>query len=296
MADSNPTDRGHRSPSTTSDRRGTVWQFARTAVDRLRGVAGRVVQFAAVIVGAVSLVLAVTLVTEVGGDPMSRLPTDALASDAVVGFFGLAAGLVVLWALAGLRSSTSRTAGLPDSRASEHSGRRVAGADFDSKVARHANATSLEASWYDRDVRHRLTELAITVLREHTDADDESAAAALAEGSWTDDPRASAYFADGARPPLRLRLVDWANGGRYERQVEAVTDALADIAGIDTDIAGIDTGAASDRAPEPVHFDGSSADPSEWDEYETSWTEVVTGGTDGGPDAAGERDVEVEQS
>jgi len=294
MWDSNSTGRGGRSLLTRSDRRATVRRVVGSVAGRLRGVAGRAVQFSAVTVGVVSLALAVAITTGVGGDPLSRLPGSGLLGEGTVGLLGIAAGLVVLWALAELRSSTSSATGLPDSRASGDSDRRVAGADFDSKVNRHANATSLEVSWYDRDVRHRLEELAVSVLREHTDADEESAAAALADGTWTDDPRASAYFADDARLPLRLRLLDWASGSRYKRQVEAVTDELAGLAGVDT-------GAASSRAVESVQLDADPTETTDWDEYETSWAEVINADSGVELDAAverspdAERDVEVER-
>lgn len=50
----------------------------------------------------------------------------------------------------------------------------------------------------------------------------------VAEGAWTDDPRAAAFIGDETLP-LATRIRDWATGEATRRQAEAATEALAEL-------------------------------------------------------------------
>jgi len=264
----------------TAEQGAAVRNALRTVAERLRPLADSAVRTLSVAVGVVSLALAAALVTGVGGDrSLSYLPEAALFSEWSVGALGVAAGAVALWALARVRSDEPGGLELPDPAATDDLRNGVTGADFDSKVSRYGNAPETAVSWYDRDVHNRLADLAVAVLSEHTEADRAAAEATLADGTWTTDPRAKAYFADEGVLPLRIRLVDWANGDRYGRQVDAVVDELADRAGVETD--------PSLRADGPAG-EPAAATSSDRDEYETTLSDVVRGGSDGG----GDREVE----
>ncbi|EFW92996.1 hypothetical protein ZOD2009_06554 [Haladaptatus paucihalophilus DX253] len=49
----------------------------------------------------------------------------------------------------------------------------------------------------------------------------------LEDGSWTDDPRAAAFFgASSADIPLRTRITDWARGQTFDRRTERAVSEL----------------------------------------------------------------------
>ena len=50
-------------------------------------------------------------------------------------------------------------------------------------------------------------------------------------GTWTDDPRAAAFLGDEApKPPLSLRVEDWATGAGYRVQAERAIETVAALA------------------------------------------------------------------
>ncbi|MEZ3143158.1 hypothetical protein [Halobaculum sp. MBLA0143] len=92
--------------------------------------------------------------------------------------------------------------------------------------------------------RERLTDAAVETLTTVRDVDETAARAAVADGSWTDDPRAAAYLADGETPTVSptTRLRDWFAGERRARRVRATARAIRRL----------DPGAEEPAVPEPT--------------------------------------------
>ena len=88
-----------------------------------------------------------------------------------------------------------------------------------------------------REIRDRLDELAIAVLVRDGDSEDR-ARERLAEGTWTDDPYAAAFFAEARASDIaledRLRAAFSAEPSSKRRARHAV-DALARIASVDVE-------------------------------------------------------------
>lgn len=116
-----------------------------------------------------------------------------------------ALGLVALVALAvgslvalGRSTDGARTYDLPEPSA----GVRVPGDEFDRRLA----AASVRADGSDHaPLRDRLEPAAVTVLVDTTGCDRATARQRLADGTWTDDPKARAFFTD-AEPSLGARV------------------------------------------------------------------------------------------
>lgn len=72
-------------------------------------------------------------------------------------------------------------------------------------------------------VEERLREAAVAAIVRDTGVDESVAAERVADGSWTDDPRAAALLADGEEPtvPPSVALRDWITGERTARTVRA---------------------------------------------------------------------------
>ncbi|WP_135825238.1 DUF7269 family protein [Halorussus ruber] len=78
----------------------------------------------------------------------------------------------------------------------------------------------------ERTARKRIREIAVSVVAADENVSEEAAAERIADGSWTDDPRAAALVGGHHLAPLRTRIRDWASGERFERWA---TRALAEI-------------------------------------------------------------------
>lgn len=75
----------------------------------------------------------------------------------------------------------------------------------------------------DGVARERLRDAAAETLTTVRDVDETTARSTIENGTWTDDPRAAAYLADGETPtvPPGTRLRDWFAGERRRRRVRA---------------------------------------------------------------------------
>jgi hypothetical protein len=81
-----------------------------------------------------------------------------------------------------------------------------------------------------------LADAAVAAVAADDDVDETVAAARVADGSWTDDPRAAAYLAEGPTPtvPPLVRLRDWLSGERHSRRVRATVREIEHRADVDT--------------------------------------------------------------
>jgi hypothetical protein len=128
-----------------------------------------------------------------------------------------------------------------------------------------------------RTARKRIRRTAITVVADAERIDEERAAERIADGSWTDDPRAAAFLGGRRFAPLRTRIRDWASGERFERWATRAVEAID----------AIDRGEATSSVErtEIGEFEGG---------HEAFDTEIdgLAGETDGvGPETDGEREV-----
>jgi hypothetical protein len=78
----------------------------------------------------------------------------------------------------------------------------------------------------ERTARQRIRRIAISVVAADENVSEAAAAERIADGTWTDDPRAAALVGGHHLAPLRTRIRDWASGERFERWA---THALAEI-------------------------------------------------------------------
>ncbi|MFC6973993.1 hypothetical protein ACFQL1_03815 [Halomicroarcula sp. GCM10025709] len=107
----------------------------------------------------------------------------------------------------------------------------VVGADIDELLesidGRVDPYNGLEAS-YAADIRRELRETAKRVIVDSTGVPDATAAAAIDEGTWTDDQRAASFLGNEtvAEPSLGVQLRDWASGEAFDRRVNATLDAI----------------------------------------------------------------------
>lgn len=86
-------------------------------------------------------------------------------------------------------------------------------------------------------VRETLAALAVDAVSESEGIDRAAAAARVADGRWTDRRRAAVLLGDDVAPlSPRVRLLDWASGRPYGRQVDAAVVAIAERAGVETEV------------------------------------------------------------
>ena len=111
------------------------------------------------------------------------------------------------------------------------------GEDVDRLLAVAGSTTPHSADRRHR-LRKRLEEAAVAAVRRREDCGVDEARRQLAEGTWTDDPVAAAYFTDGpvriddADLPLRRRLrLRLSKGTRRARAARRVADEVAALTG-----------------------------------------------------------------
>jgi hypothetical protein len=106
------------------------------------------------------------------------------------------------------------------------------GTEFDDDIAALVPSGRMQGVSERRAVRDRLDELAIAVLMREGDSE-HVARERLAEGTWTDDPYAAAFFAEARASdvPLEERLrTAFSTEPSSRRRARHAADALADIA------------------------------------------------------------------
>lgn len=125
------------------------------------------------------------------------------------------------------RHSTVRAADPP--MVEEASTHPVAGTSFDDRL-RIAGRPSIEAARQRRESREHLAAVAVDVLVAVESDSEREAEAALADGTWTDDPLAAAYFTgDPPRAGVRAAIAAYLDRrSRHDRMVAHVVDALRD--------------------------------------------------------------------
>jgi hypothetical protein len=183
-------------------------------------------------IGGVALVSAAVLVFAPGLFPVPRAhlqPFFDLVTENVglAGLAGLAATIAVVQ---GLWSSTTPGSPPPLDAAEREDGpaAQVVGTDFDERLAATgrvgARTTEAEAT-----IRDDLRRVAIDAYRDATGADWETAARAVEDGSWTDDPAAPAFIGgpDAPAVPLRVWFRDvLSEEGAFQRQTTRTIRAI----------------------------------------------------------------------
>lgn len=88
-----------------------------------------------------------------------------------------------------------------------------------------------------QQVRRRLESLAVDAVAESEGIDRVAAAARVADGSWTERRRAAVLLGDDVVPLApSVRLLDWASGRPFGRQVDAAVVEIAERAGVETEV------------------------------------------------------------
>lgn len=149
-------------------------------------------------------------------DPMSQL--EPLVLLIVTGLFvGVAASLSFV-----LNRTASDTLSQPIDRPPEtprETPGPVVGSSFDQTLEQRPDTAD-----------QTLSGLAVELLADTDEYDRDTAASAIADGSWTENPRAAAFLADEVTPPWPVRLRDWlASAPAARRQARATVDELVQV-------------------------------------------------------------------
>ncbi|WP_363467091.1 DUF7269 family protein [Halogeometricum borinquense] len=207
------------------------------------------------------------------------LASSPLASSSLV---LVASGLVGLYGVRVLVSpdeeDTSRTAvRFPQTppETAVHEVRRVVGEDVNGA----ASTAVPDEKWKQRRHRRRaygtLRTAAVDAIVETTGCTRETATELVAEGKWTDKPRARAYLAQDTsiQPPLRTRVRDWAAGEQTERAVQDTVSAILSIRDGDADVARAELAAIESTASQSAaHDDAPAATTDEFTDAEPPYT------------------------
>ncbi|SDL88793.1 hypothetical protein SAMN04487949_0068 [Halogranum gelatinilyticum] len=174
-----------------------------------------------------------------------------------------------------------------------------------------------ETNKFRRETYDSLYEAAVVAISEAENCAPQLARNRLAEGTWTDSPRAARFLGDQSetRLPLSVRIRDWASGESYRRHVrdtvEAITAIDPEYRDVGEDVthttadAATDRRAREERAPQPVRERSTAtaaADDRRWapgddaddtdDESDDRDGTVATDSTDG---AAEESDGDTDR-
>lgn len=143
--------------------------------------------------------------------------------------FGVGLVVAVLWAA---RKSETRDSSLDTvtERRLEQIGRdsRVVGTDLERRLESAASDWyRCEETYSVSDIRGRLEESAVRVLRASQGLDTERAQQAIEEGTWCDDPVAAAFLSPQHGQPLSERLRGALDPGQaFHRRVERTVSAI----------------------------------------------------------------------
>lgn len=175
-------------------------------------------------IGVVALASAAVLVFAPGLFPVPRAqfqPFLDLVTENVglAGLAGLAATIAIVQ---GLWSSTTPASPPPFAAADreETPAAQVVGTDFDERLAA-TGRVGTRTTEAEATIRDDLRRVAIDAYRDATGADWETAARAVEDGSWTDDPAAAAFVGgpDAPAVPLRVWFRDvLSEEGAFQRQ------------------------------------------------------------------------------
>lgn len=199
------------------------------------------VRGALTVVGTLSLVGAVLLAFLPMPLTGLRGPVVTFANGTTIALLGITA--VVLGSIRLVRgrddtASESASFGTPE--AANYNSVGETGHDIDDTIE-NVDGTLRDpgpSEWWkarDRDrVEERIRTAAVDVLVRTENCSRDEAAAMLAAGTWTTDPRASSFLGDddAPEPPLRMQFYDWLSGEAYDRHVEHTVAELAERAGV----------------------------------------------------------------
>lgn len=182
------------------------------------------------------LLLAVAVLALSGAAGALVLPGADLAVGGVARLFvvlaGLAAGVAGVWTV--VQMAGDETGGRradPFDRVPEHvevGVDELVGADVNEHIDRYESQHGWRRQRTIRTVRDRLGTTVVDTVVDVDGVDRDTAVDRLSDGSWTDDDRAAALFAEpGAiQRSIDDRVADWAIGDSFARRVEAVIDEL----------------------------------------------------------------------
>ncbi|WP_424014362.1 DUF7269 family protein [Halorubrum xinjiangense] len=107
----------------------------------------------------------------------------------------------------------------------------VPGSDLNERIARVASPAP--GGYRDRrDLRDRVREVAVDAVARDRNCSQEAAATAVDDGTWTEDPAASAFFDTRTAYPIRVRLSATVRGrSRYWYGLRAAIDEIERIEG-----------------------------------------------------------------
>ncbi|QUO47536.1 MULTISPECIES: DUF7269 family protein [Halorubrum] len=107
----------------------------------------------------------------------------------------------------------------------------VPGSDLDERIARVASPAP--GGYRDRrDLRDRVREVAVDAVARDRNCSPEAAATAVDDGTWSDDPVATAFFDTGTAYPLRVRLSAGVRGrSNYWYGLRAAIDEIERVEG-----------------------------------------------------------------
>ncbi|WP_158059432.1 DUF7269 family protein [Halorussus halophilus] len=169
------------------------------------------------LVGTVSLLLALGVAFVPSVAALLR-PLAGLTGQGTVLLVGAVAGLLGLWSFKqGVGDTDEADLWTPQKlpERAYYDEHRTAGADVDSVLDEEEVMAGPR-----NEARSRIRKTAVSVVANAQDCSGGEANGRLNDGSWTDDPRAAAFFAERgvADVPLRARIRDWASGEAFERQ------------------------------------------------------------------------------
>lgn len=188
----------------------------------------------AAVLGALALVAAVAVLAGFGSGRVDAAVGAARLVVYVFAHFALVLGAWSAWRAwfdAGDDAETS----LPPPDETDETDETVIGSDVNGMLRRLADPSATVQGWQRVRVEKAVRSVAIDVLRAEADAEFDDVAAAIDEGTWTDDPRAAAYLGD-VPLPVRLRVIDWASGDPHRRRIDATVAELAAVAGVETEV------------------------------------------------------------
>jgi hypothetical protein len=158
-----------------------------------------------------------------------------VANRSTVLLAGVVAGGFGVWSLyRGLDTEDAQPVELP-SRPPEfayYDERRAVGRDIDGAVSDEELA-DWQHGRYRRETTNQLHDAAVTAIVEAENCTPQIARNRIADGTWTDSPRAARFLGgrDAAELPLSVRIRDWASGDSYRRHVRDTVQAITDLEG-----------------------------------------------------------------
>lgn len=181
------------------------------------------------LVGTVSLLLALG-VAFVPSVAVLLRPLAGLTGTGTLLLFGAVAGLLGLWSFKqGVGDNADADLWTPQKMPERayYDEHRTAGADVDTVLEDEEIQSGPRT-----DARSRIRQTAVSVVANAENCSNGEANGRLNDGSWTDDPRAAAFFANRGvtTVPLRTRIRDWASGEAFQRQARHAVSELERLA------------------------------------------------------------------